>query len=335
MDWLTDYTRYQENIAKTLAFEYEYNQRQLVFQYNFTKLYHYQPTTKPVHSVPVLVVFATVNKAEVLDLMPDHSFIRGLLDQGLDVYMLDWGEVPVGMEIGFADYVDEYLKKTLHFIKESNQVEKIDVVGICQGGLISLCYAALNDDIHKLTLISTPVDFHAGSNAVSNILNHMDWSADVVRHGRIPGEWLTNFFISLRPFELLGTKYINYTKNIANEAFTDKFIRMEKWLHDAPSQPAKAFTEFVTEFYQQNKLIKGQYQVNGTVVELSNVQMPTLTITADNDVIIPPQSSTALAQYVAAERYTHANFNSGHIGVYVSDKVVSHLTNTIGNWLKQ
>ena len=70
---------------------YQYNLRKLVFQIDKIKLYHYQPQTKKPNATPLLVVFATVNRPEILDLFPEHSFIRGLLEGGQDVYLLDWG----------------------------------------------------------------------------------------------------------------------------------------------------------------------------------------------------------------------------------------------------
>src|SRR5580693_1912983 len=78
------------NLARILEIKYQYNKRSLVYQHDKVKLYHYHAKKKS-RLPPLLVVFATVNRPEILDLFPEHSFIGNLLENGLDVYLLDWG----------------------------------------------------------------------------------------------------------------------------------------------------------------------------------------------------------------------------------------------------
>src|SRR5690348_14126119 len=88
---LKTYTESLSAIKRIHDMSYEYNARECVYQHDKVSLYHYQSRHKQIHAIPLLVVFATVNRPEVLDLFPEQSFIRGLLDQGMDVYLLDWG----------------------------------------------------------------------------------------------------------------------------------------------------------------------------------------------------------------------------------------------------
>lgn len=314
---------------------YQYNQRELVYQHDKVKLYHYAPRHKNPLKTPLLVVFATVNRPEILDLFPERSFIRGLLDSGSDVYLLDWGYPTADDQaISIADYVTVYLHDCVKFMLEKRQLTQINLLGICQGGLISLCYATLFNTVKNLILISTPVDFHVPDHLVATFLNKIDikeWSKIV---GNIKGAWLTQFFISLRPFQLLGKKYLKFVDEIADEELTQRFLLVEKWLHDAPDQPAQAFSELANQFYKENQLIENNIYINHQNVKLSNIDMPVLNIIATQDEIVPPAASSALKQYVTSDDFTELSFASGHIGIYISEKVGKQMPKSITKWLK-
>ena len=322
-------------IKKQFDMPYEYGKRECVFTLDKIKLYHYQPLIKKNHSTPLLVVFATVNRPEILDLFPDQSFIHGLLSQGQDVYLLDWGYADASDQSQpFDTYVNPYLSCVVSHIQKAANVEKINLLGICQGGVISLCYAALFPTIQNLILISTPIDFHTPDHHVANFLRKMDMALLVNAMGNVPGAWLTQFFISMRPFELIGKKYLNLMCRAEDDAFRQKFLRMEKWLHDAPDQPGKAFSMFIRNFYQENGLIKNQILIHDQPVLLKNLTMPILNIMAEEDEIVPMSASKVLREYAGSTNYTQQTYQSGHIGIYVSDRVGAKLSKFISQWLK-
>jgi len=109
---------------------------------------------------------------------------------------------------------------------------------------------------------------------------------------------------------------------------------MEKWIFDSPDQAGEAYRQFMKDFYQANKLIKGQVEIGEKRVELDNIHIPILNIFAEQDHLVPPASSLALEQYVGSEDYTVRSFPVGHIGMYVSSKVQRELPPTIVDWLK-
>lgn len=314
---------------------YQYNKRKLVFQTEKVKLFHYQSKSKKPHGAPLLVVFATVNRPEILDLFPNRSFIGGLLEKNMDVYLLDWGYPDAGdKEIKFSDYVTKYLDQCVHFIRHYASCKQIDMLGICQGGLICLCYAAFTQHVKNLVLISAPIDFHTQPNVVAEFLQKIDMNKYVELFGNISGMWLTHFFISLRPFELIGKKYLRFVDHIMDKKKTAQFLQVEKWLYDAPDQPGIAFAEFVNEFYKHNKLIKGEYTIQGTKIDLSTLNMPILNVMAQEDEIIPIHSSLPLKNYVDQKNYTEKIYPSGHIGIYISEKVGKNMSSDIAEWLQ-
>lgn len=340
-DQMTENFKFASNILKARValsqifnLSYQYNPRDLIYQHDKVKLYHYQPKVKKPHNKPLLVVFATVNRPEVLDLFPEHSFIGNLLQSGLDVYLLDWGYPDQDdKHIGIDLYVNRYLHHCIQFLREYTKLESIDLLGICQGGLLCLLYSLLHQHIHKLVLISCPIDFHTCDNMISHLFRRLDVDSLIKTFGNISGLWLTNFFISLRPFELVGKKYLKFIDNLASSEKTQNFLQVEKWLYDTPDQTAQSFSELIKDFYQENKLIKGRYQLGGRYLKLSDLNIPVLNIMAKTDEIIPVSASRCLKKYVEPNLYHQRYFQSGHIGIYISDKVGKLMPKAIADWL--
>lgn len=330
------HTILNEDISTKLAkINYVYNKRKLVLHCGSARLYHYQPTCRKIHTTPVLMIFALVNKPEILDLMPEQSFVRKLLDQGLEIYLLDWG-CPDDSDVTqtLDHYLSNVMRQSVKYILRATKHQQLDIVGICQGGVFSLCYAALFKHVRRLVLLSTPVDFHTEDNIISQLVKRLDVAALKLAKGNIPGTWLTQFFTQLRPFELLGKKYLKLVDHRFDEAFVDKFMRVEKWLYDARDQARDAFVEFLEQFYQQNNLIQRRIQFQDKVVDLSSLTLPVLNILGKNDNIIPPSASRALAKHVPASLYREAEFSGGHMSFYINDHTSASVSKQIADWLK-
>lgn len=334
IDFLRRLTLGANEITKLAHIEYQYHPRTLISQQGQISLFHYHARKKKPYTPPILIVFATVNRPAILDLTSETSFIRKLLDQGLDVYLLDWGSpVHADADWSFADYVMKGLSQTVSEVKKHASCKKIDLLGICQGGVMSLCYALLQKDIRRLVLISTPIDFQTSDNIIYHLTKKIPEFANA--NAMIPGHWLSQFFISLRPFDVIGKKYLKYIDQIHDAAQTDKFLRIEKWLHDVPDQPNHAFHDWINLLYQQNQLINGQFQIHGQPIILSQLSIPVLNIMAKEDDIVPMSATLALAQHVDANLYHQEIVSGGHIGIYTSHQVAKTLPKMIASWLKK
>ena len=223
--------------------------RDLVLQDQAVTLYHYHSITHRQRKTPVLIVFATINRPDILDLQQQTSFIGDLLRQGMDVYLLDWGgssEHPFSLRLNNQIAL---LSKCVQFILNSLRIKKINLLGVCQGGVISLCYAALHEAIKNLILISTPVDFHANDFLLARLAEKIT----LKEVKKIPGAWLAQFFVMLNPFSF-QRKYLHFYDHQADAAWMDKFWRIEKWRTDMPDQSAATLKQFMQDFFQKNKL---------------------------------------------------------------------------------
>ena len=309
--------------------------RDVVLRDGKLTLYRYRATAGTTNPVPVLIVYALANRPYMLDLEPERSMIRGLLDEGLDVYLIDWGYPDRDdQNLDLADYVDDRIGRCVEAVRERHSLESISLLGVCQGGTFSLCYAALHPHrVRNLVLMVTPVDFHTPDNLLSAWLRHVDIDRLVDVMGNVPGSMLNWAFVSMKPLRLTGQKYLDMLDLCGDAEKLGTFLRMEKWIHDSPDQAGECFREFAKELMQRNRLVGGTLAIGGRRVDLGNVTMPILNIHATQDHIVPPAAVLALERHVASDDYTTYGFDGGHIGIYVSARAQREVPQAIASWL--
>ena len=306
-------------------------------------LYRFTPMVDRPFPIPILIVYALVNRPYMVDLQEDRSLVRNLLKLGMDVYLIDWG-YPSRADrwLTLDDYINGYVDNCVDVVRERHGGGPINILSICQGGTLSLCYTALHPTkVKNLITMVTPVDFHvkegfanlwAGCDAGTQGMN-IDALVDAF--GNIPGEFMNLGFLMMKPFQLGVGKYIEMIDILDNEEKLRNFLRMEEWIFDSPDQAGEAYRQFMKDFYQGNKLIKGEVKIGGKPVDLGKILGPVLNVYAEEDHLVPPPSSIALQRYIGSTDYTLRSFPVGHIGMYVSGKVQRDLPPTIAQWLKE
>ncbi len=311
--------------------------KEAVYKEDKLVLYRYKPRVEKPLRIPVLVVYALVNRPYMTDLQEDRSMIRGLLDAGLDVYLIDWG-YPDGADryLNLRDYTDSYIRHCVDHIRKAHKVQKVNLLGICQGGTFSLCFSAMYPErVQNLVTMVTPVDFHTPDNLLSTWARELDVDLMVDTLGNVPGEMLNWTFLSLKPFRLTGQKYVDMADMLDDPVRLRNFLRMEKWIFDSPDQAGEAFRQFIKYFYQQNRLINGDLEIGGRPVHLGNIDMPVFNLYATADHLVPPSASQPLERHVGTKDYTTFEFKGGHIGIYVSGRAQREIPPTVAAWLKE
>lgn len=305
-----------------------------VYAENKIRLHRYAPLARSANLPPLLICYAMVNRPYMLDLQPDRSLIRDLLFRGLDVYLLDWG-YPDGADrfTPLEEYVCGYLGRCVQFILDQNRIGSLNLLGVCQGGTFSLCYAALapRKVANMITMVS-PVDFKTPENLLSKWAQGVDIEL-LTQSGNVSGEFLNLVFLALMPFRLTQKKYVDLLRLHGDKAQLENFMRMEKWIFDSPDQPARAFREFVQWFFQENRLVRGELTLDGKPVRLQKVRCPVLNIFAANDHLVPPSASIPLGAHIGSRDYEALQVGVGHIGMYVSGKARNIVPDAIARWL--
>lgn len=315
--------------------------RDAVYSEDKLVVYRYRPldevAAKTRVRVPLLICYALVNRPTMMDLQPDRSLIRGLLRQGVDVYLIDWG-YPDGADryLTVDDYVSGYLSRCVDFVREATDMPQINLLGVCQGGTLSLCYAALNRQrLRNLVTMVTPVDFRTPENLLTKWTQHVDLDALVATTGNVSGEMLNALFLGLQPFRLTSQKYVDLLDHIDDPTALENFLRMEKWIFDSPDQPGEMFRQFMTWFVKENRLVRGTLELGGQRVDLKKVDMPVLNIYATQDHLVPPAASTPLEKLVGTCDFSSYAFAGGHIGIYVSGAAQREVPPRIADWLRK
>jgi polyhydroxyalkanoate synthase len=309
-----------------------------VYQEDKLTLYRYQRTGATVQRpVPLLVVYALVNRPYMTDIQEDRSTIRGLLATGQDVYLIDWGYPDqADRSLTLDDYINGYIDRCVDHIRDAHGLDRINLLGICQGGTFSLLYTALHPQkVQNLVTMVTPVDFKTPDNLLSAWVQDIDVDLMIDTMGNVPGELLNWTFLSLKPFSLTGQKYVNMVDLLDDADKVKNFLRMEQWIFDSPDQAGETFRQFIKDFYQKNGLLKGGVQIGGRPIDLKQITCPLLNIYAQQDHLVPPDASRALDGLTGTDDYTELAFPGGHIGIYVSGKAQKEVTPAIGEWLNQ
>jgi len=298
-------------------------------------LWRYEPSAPSAGLAPLVICYALVNRPYMMDLQPGRSLIRGLLAHGLDVYLVDWGYPgPEDSHHSLDDYVNRDLGACIERVREAHGVEAVNLLGVCQGGTMSLCHTALHPaQVRNLITMVTPVDFHTGENLLSKWARKLDVDRLVNALGNVPGELLNAAFIALMPLRLTARKYAGLADIADDRAALENFLRMERWIHDSPDQAGAAFREFIRAFFQENRLVRGGLEIGGRAVNLRAISCPILNVFASQDHLVPPSASIPLKDPTASRDYTPFAFDGGHIGIYVSRSAQELLPRTIAQWL--
>ncbi len=346
MDNTVKFMKNLDLLMKPLDFSVGTTPHRIDYSEDRMKLLHYEPTAGSQYPVPVLIVYALVNRFYILDLQPDKSIIRSLLDQGFDVYVIDWG-YPSGMDryLTLDDYVNGYLNNAVEYIRKNAGVDKITLMGVCQGGTFSLMYASLYPEkVKNLITFVAPLDFDTDKALLNIWAKKIDVDKVVDTYGIIPGDFLNFGFLLLDPFRLMIDKYMGLYNRIRcepddkahlqNEEILKNFMRMEKWIFDSPGQAGEAFRQFIKDCYQKNLLIRNRMELGGKRIDLRNVTMPLLNVMAQFDHLVPNDASRPIADAVASTEKETVVFPTGHIGMFVGSRSQSEVCPKIATWLR-
>lgn len=310
------------------------------------RLYRYRPMVDNPHPVPVFFAYALVGRYTVADLQPDRSLVRKLLEQGLDVYIVDWGHPrPVDRFQTLEDYVCGTIADFVDVVCDHSGSDKVNLFGICQGGIFLMCYASLFPErVNSVTSAVAPYDFHAnaGDTALGRGLIHVwagaleeaDIDEAIDATGNLPGETMAQAFGFMTPASTMSKFGLDLLELAEDERQLAGFLRMENWLSDKPDHTAESIRQWLKDFYIGNRLAKGTLKLGDHAIDLQNVTCPVLNIYGAHDVIAPPPCSTALRDLVGTKDYTELEFPGGHIGVFVGKRAQKELAPAIADWMR-
>jgi polyhydroxyalkanoate synthase len=310
---------------------------EVVYEEDRVKLKHYYPVLpkSKLMQTPLLVVYAPINRETMLDLQPGRSIVQNFLNDGIDLYMIDWG-YPTRKDkfLTIDDHVNGYMDNIVDFIRRQHNLPKINLMGICMGGTFSVMYSALHPEkIKNLVTTVTPTNFDTDQGLLHIWMKNVDADRMVKTFGNMPGDIMNLGFLLLNPARLMIDKYVGFLENVDNKTFVENFVRMEKWIFDSPDVPGETFRQFITDCYQKNLLIQSKMELGGRRVDLKKITMPLLNFYGQYDHLVPPAACELLTSKVGSKDTQDICLQTGHIGIYVSSKFQKEFAPKIASWL--
>ena len=309
---------------------------EIVDETRLYKLLHYRPLVSRTAKTPIVFVYALMNKSYILDLQPDKSWLRNLLTQGFNVYLIDW-KTPNNIDkyASFDDYVNFYIDDCVNLVSKENSVEKLTLHGYCLGSTMAAMYTTLHQEkVRNLVTIAPIIDTENDGTVLANFARHLDVDKVIDTCGNFPREYLYACFSMLKPFKQGVNKYINLVENIDNANFVQNFLRMEKWLYDTPTIAGVTFKQWIEDIYQKNLLVKNEMKIGENTIDLSKIRVPLLNIVAEEDHLVSPQCSVALNDSVSSLDKRLMHFHTGHVGLIASSYSQNNVLPKVGQWLR-
>ncbi len=290
------------------------------------------------HPVPVLLVFALINRPDIFDLRPGNSFVEFLLEEGYDVFLLDWG-VPddEDADMGLANYVCDEIPWAVRELLYASGQRELTIIGWCIGATLTAMYAALeppDSPARNLVLLTMPVD--TGNSLYTTWVGRDSFDVDQVADAftGVPGGLVDVANKMMKPVTNFVTTYRKLFDSVrAGTANRVAYQSMAKWVADNPSFPSAAYREWITWMYKENRLIRGRLRLRGRDVDLGRITSNVLVVTAGADHIAPRHTTLPFLDAIGSEDVSHLDRPGGHIGLMAGSKARKETWPDIADWL--
>jgi polyhydroxyalkanoate synthase subunit PhaC len=266
----------------------------VVFQNDLCQLVQYEQTTATVFKRPLLIVPPWINKFYVLDLVPEKSLIRWLVEKGHTVFVVSWvNPDDRHAEKSFEHYMREGILAALDAIEKATGERKVNAVGYCVGGTllaITLGYLAASGDerIAGATLLTAQIDFEfsgdlkvfADADRIASV------EAEMRKAGYLEGSKMATAFNLLRSNELIWP-YVVYDYLKGKDPLPFDLLY---WNADATRMPSANHSFYLRNCYLENNLSRGKLKIAGKTIDLSRVTVPVYNLATREDHIAPAKS---------------------------------------------
>src|SRR6478752_1253266 len=293
----------------------------VVFRNDLMELIQYSPTTKTVHEIPLLFSPPWINKYYVMDLAPDRSLVQWAVDHGHTVFLISYRNPDESMRsVGMDDYLLSGPVTALDVIKDITGQEKVNLLGLCLGGTLSMITLTYLDAIGKerinsATFLNTLTDFKVpGALGVfTDEASVAKLEVSMAKTGFLPADNMAKTFNMMRGNDLIWNYVVNnWLKGEDPPAFD-----LLTWNADSTRMPAEMHSFYLRSCYLENQLARGIMEIAGETLNIKSVDQDLYFLAAEQDHIAPWRSSYTGARLPSGDvRFVLSN--SGHIAGIVN-----------------
>jgi polyhydroxyalkanoate synthase len=315
--------------------------RDVVWTHRRTTLYRYR-SSRRAHPIPLLLVFALINRPDIFDLRPGGSLVEFLLEEGFDVFLVDWGYPDEeDADMGLDDYVCDELNWAIRESLRCSGADELTLVGWCIGATLCAMYCGLDADgeqtaVRNLVLLTMPIDGRCSTYASWVGSPEFDAERIAEQYRVLPGGMVDFANKLLKPVTNFWTSYRRLAQSVADgSARREVYQPMARWIADNPDFPGRAWAEWIALMYRDGALASGQTRLRGRSVDLRRIEQNLLVVTAAADHIAPREGTMPIFELVASGDVTHFDRAGGHIGLIAGSAARRELWPDLAAWLAE
>ncbi len=290
---------------------------EVIYRNKLIELIQYAPTTEKVYAIPLVFIPPWINKYYILDMQPQNSLIKFLVDAGFTVFVMSWKNPDASMEdTSFDDYLTLGPLAAFDVIKEITASPKINPVGYCIGGTLlsmMLPYLAANKDdtVNSATFFVSLQDFtEVGDTSVFIDEPQVRYvEGQMMERGYLDSRSMATMFNMLRANDLIWSNVVNnYLLGKEPPAFDLLY-----WNADGTRMTRAAHSFYLRNTYLENNLIKpGKIVLKGVPIDLGKIRQDIYAVGTEQDHIVPWRSAWRISQ-LAGGKVRFVLGGSGHI----------------------
>ncbi|MDE3017228.1 MAG: class I poly(R)-hydroxyalkanoic acid synthase, partial [Pseudomonadota bacterium] len=315
---MTDFSAFK--VGKNLAV----TPGNVIYQNDLIQLIQYAPTTKAVYKTPLLVIPAWINKYYILDLQPENSCVKWMVDQGHTVFIVSWVNPDAHLsEKTFDDYMMEGPLAAMDAIEQATGEKSISVMAYCLGGTLTAATLAWlhakkqQARVKSVVYLTTMIDFaEAGELSVFIDEEQLQMlERRMSETGYLEGSEMATTFNMLRANDLIWSFVVN-NYLLGKDPFPFDLLY---WNADSTRMPAVMHSFYLRNMYQKNLLVKsGALKINGVPIDLRTITTPTYILATREDHIAPWKSTYIATQTYKSKVLRFVLAASGHIAGVVN-----------------
>ncbi len=309
--------------------------REEVYRRNKSRLYRYQ--SRRTHRTPVLFVpNLGISRPYIFDLLPRGSFVEHMTSEGFDFYLLDWGVFgPEDNRLTLEACVTQILPRMARKVLESSGADELTVLGYCMGAPLAASFLGSHPEVPVRNFINMagPIDFSkVGLFGLWLDKRYFNVDRFIDTLGSVPADMVKAGFKLLKPTMDLSTN-LNLWWNLWNDKYVEGFNALNKWANEYVAFPGEFFRQWVRDFYQENKLYRGELVVGGRPARLDSIRASLFVVGAKEDYIAPPECVRALVDAVGSRDKEYVELPGGHISLIAGRGAAVHCWPKVSAWL--
>ncbi|MGB3622439.1 alpha/beta fold hydrolase [Ketobacter sp. MCCC 1A13808] len=320
----------------------------IVYENELIKVLHYRPDRAAIarnsrYAVPLVIVPPLAINNLIYDWFPDRSFVRFMLAQGFDVYLVDWGS-PTRKHAHYTlnTYVSHLLPLCLQHVRQHSGRRELTLHGWSMGGGLALCYQALSQDklIRNIITIGTAVDGHANGQigrqyaVINRGLKKIGFNLS-----KVPARWVyapawanvIGFKLSDPVSSVQG--YVDLIRNLDDREFMARHANQSAFMDNLEAYPGGVIRDWMYSIWLENEAARGYITLDNTRAYFKDVDANLLCIAGSNDKLANQHCCKPLMNMVGSEDKQYLLCEGGHTGIVSGKRAPEQIWPQISAWL--